>query len=287
MNAHLPILQTISIGGVDVKRIAYRGQPIVTMAQVDEIHQRPEDTARRTFNENRNRFEEGVDFYSLTSDEIRTMSQLGIFPARTARANVLTERGYLKLTKPMNDDRAWKVQGEMVDVYFAARNDAPHVASLPLPQKLKAVGDVMQGFSRLAGLLGLKGNQRALSAAMATHRETGVNVLELTGVTHLKSPLAEQYVNSTSVGERITPTKTANEVNLLLETLGLQVAHRVPGKRPGKKRIAYWDLTDAGRKVGGDIFDTGKKDFHGRPVKQVMWPTSVIALVQKHLGEAA
>lgn len=288
MNAHLPVIRNVSIAGVTVKRITHRGEPIVTMAQVDEIHQRPEDTARRTFNENRERFEEGRDFHSLTSDEIRTMSQLGVFPARTARANVLTERGYLKLTKPMNDDRAWEVQGEMVDVYFAARKEAPRVASLPLPQKLKAVGDVMHGFSRLAGLLGLKGNQRALSAAMATHRETGVNVLELTGITHLKATVAEQFINSTSLGERTTPTKTANEMNLLLEKMGLQVAHRVPGKRPGKKRIAYWDLTDAGRKVGGDIFDTGKKDFHGRPVKQIMWPTSVIALVQTQLaGETA
>ncbi|WP_082499453.1 ORF6N domain-containing protein [Rhizobium sp. Leaf391] len=279
------LMPTVSIGGVDVKRITYRGEPIVTMSQVDEIHQRPDDTARRTFNENRDRFVEGADFHSLTSDEIRTMSQLGIFPSRTARANVLTERGYLKLTKPMNDDRAWEVQGDMVDVYFAAQEGAIDVSRLPLSKKLKTVGDVMHGFSRLAGLLGLKGNQRALSAAMATQRETGVNVLELTGVTHLKADISQQFINSTSVGERTDPTKTENEVNLILEKLGLQAAHRIPGKRPGKMRIAYWDLTDAGRAAGGDIFDTGKKDFKGRPVKQIMWPTSVIALVQRQLTE--
>lgn len=169
-----------------------------------------------------------------------------------------------------------KVNQTFLDV----RSGKLALKEVPLPQKLKAVGDVMQGFSRLAGLLGLRGNQRALSAAMATHRETGVNVLELTGVTHLKADVAEQFINSTSLGERTDPTKTANEINLLLEQMGLQAAHRVPGKRPGKMRIAYWDLTDAGRKAGGDIFDTGKRDHQGRPVKQIMWPTSVIALVQ-------
>jgi hypothetical protein len=34
---------------------------------------------------------------------------------------LLTKRGYLKLVKPMNDDRAWQVQGEMIDAYFAVR----------------------------------------------------------------------------------------------------------------------------------------------------------------------
>ncbi|CAA0096387.1 Uncharacterised protein [Starkeya nomas] len=67
------------------------------LAMVDTIHQRPDGTAKRTFSENRERFVESEDFIELTSDEIRTMS---IFPARTARATLITRRGYLKLVKP-------------------------------------------------------------------------------------------------------------------------------------------------------------------------------------------
>lgn len=110
----------VSIAGTDVQQISYKGDPVVTFAMVDEVHQRPEGTARRNFNENRTRFVEGEDFVELTSDEIRTMSEVGVFPPRTARGTILTKRGYLKLTKPMNDDRAWQVQGEMIDRYFAA-----------------------------------------------------------------------------------------------------------------------------------------------------------------------
>ena len=109
-------LPEIAIAGTAVQRITYRDEPVVTFSMVDQVHQRADGTARRNFNENRERFVEGEDFIELTSDEIRTMS---IFPPRTARATLITRRGYLKLVKPMTDDRAWEVQGEMIDRYFA------------------------------------------------------------------------------------------------------------------------------------------------------------------------
>lgn len=278
-------LPVVSIGGVNVNRITFKGAVVATFSQIDEIHQRPDGTAGRNFRENRDRFVPGEDFITEKLDVLRRGFP-GVFPERGGGDVVLmTERGYFKLTKPMNDDRAWEVHGQMVDVYFAVRDGISGITALPLAPKLKAVGDVMHGFSRIAGLLGLKGNQRALSAAMATHRETGIDVLELTGVTHLKADISEQYLNSTSVGERTDPAKTANEINLILEMMGLQAAHRVPGKRAGSMKIKYWDLTDKGREAGGDFFDTKKTDHRGRPVKQIMWPTSVIALVQQHMEQ--
>lgn len=91
---------------------------VVTFAMIDDIHQRVDGTAKRNFNENRARFVNGEDFIELTSDEIRTMSRDGVFAQRSARGMLLTRRGYLKLVKPMTDDRAWQVQGEMIDRYF-------------------------------------------------------------------------------------------------------------------------------------------------------------------------
>ncbi|WP_428029817.1 ORF6N domain-containing protein [Ancylobacter sp.] len=111
--------QKISIAGTDVQRVLYQDEPVVTFAMVDAIHQRPEGTAGRTFRENRARFVEGEDYVDLTSDEIRRMSETGTFPPRSSRGTLITRRGYLKLVKPLTDDRAWDVQGEMIDRYFA------------------------------------------------------------------------------------------------------------------------------------------------------------------------
>lgn len=101
-----------------LRRIEYRGQPVVTFAMIDELHGRPEGTAGRQFRSVRERFVEGVDFFEVTADEIRRQSMNHIFPPRTAKGLVLTRRGYLKLVKGFNDDRAWAVMEEMVDRYF-------------------------------------------------------------------------------------------------------------------------------------------------------------------------
>lgn len=87
-------------------RVEFRGEPVVTFAMVDKVHQRPDGTAKRTFSENRERFLAGEDFIEVGRDEIRTMS---IFPTRTARATLITRRGYLKLVKPLTD--MWRAHG--------------------------------------------------------------------------------------------------------------------------------------------------------------------------------
>ncbi len=97
-------------------RIEYRGEPVVTFAQVDKVHERPDGTARRTFNDNRSRFVEGEDFATL--DQPNVIRSLGFTRPQggvPAAVIILTKRGYLKLVKPMQDDRAWAVQGEMID----------------------------------------------------------------------------------------------------------------------------------------------------------------------------
>lgn len=109
----------VQVGGMEIRKIEYRGQQVVTFAMIDKVHGRPDGTARRSFNENRDRFALGDDYYELTSDEIRTMSAAEIFPARTARGNFITKRGYLKIAKTLGDDKAWEVFDEMLERYFA------------------------------------------------------------------------------------------------------------------------------------------------------------------------
>ncbi len=274
---------TVSIGGVEIQKIEYRGQQVVTFAMIDKVHGRPEGTAGRNFRDNRDRFIELEDIITLNQpDEIRRLGFTRPQGGTPASVILITKRGYLKIAKTLGDDKAWEVFNEMIDVYFAALDGQIALGELPLPKKLKAVGDVMHGFSRLAGLLGLKGNQRALSAAMATHRETGVNVLQLTGITHLDADIQQQEVTPTLIGERLTPKETAARVNEILAALGLQTKHPYTSKGKAKH---YWELTPKGEAAGAIYKDTTKKHENGTPVKQIKWPVSVIALVQNELNK--
>lgn len=109
VTSHLTPAAAVQIGSVDVRRIEYRGQQVVTFAMIDKVHGRVDGTARRAFNENRDRFVDGEDAYNLCTDEIRTSIEAGIFPAKTTQAKFITRRGYLKIVKSLNDDRAWEV----------------------------------------------------------------------------------------------------------------------------------------------------------------------------------
>ncbi|WP_312293326.1 ORF6N domain-containing protein [Atlantibacter hermannii] len=114
-------MSTVTINNKQLPAVEYRGQRVVTLAMIDEVHQRPEGTARAAFNRNRAHFVEGVDYLELTADVIRTESISDAFAARTAKGIILFESGYLMLTKPFNDDLAWKVQRELVNSYFRTR----------------------------------------------------------------------------------------------------------------------------------------------------------------------
>lgn len=114
-------MNTVTINNKQLPAVEYRGQRVVTLAMIDEVHQRPEGTARAAFNRNRSHFIEGVDFLELTADVIRTESLSEVFAARTAKGIILFESGYLMLTKPFNDDLAWQVQRELVNSYFRTR----------------------------------------------------------------------------------------------------------------------------------------------------------------------
>ena len=92
----------------------YNGQRVVTFKDIDTVHDRADGTARKRFNDNRNRFIEGVDYFVRISDEAK--NEYGIIAPNGLV--LITESGYLMLVKSFTDDLAWQVQRELVNSYF-------------------------------------------------------------------------------------------------------------------------------------------------------------------------
>lgn len=119
----------ISVQNTTMPLVEYQGQRVVTFSMVDDAHQRPKDTARKAFKRNRARFIDGEDFFIVPSALVAWGStghlDRGIkrpgkkmsSPIR-GRITLITESGYLLLTKPFNDDLAWQVQRQLVKAYF-------------------------------------------------------------------------------------------------------------------------------------------------------------------------
>lgn len=114
-------MEMVVIEGQRMPIRVFDGQRVVTLADIDRVHNRPEGTAKRNFSENRKHFIENIDFYvAKPSDfekyEIRTLENI---PNRGL--TLLTETGYLMIVKSFTDDLAWSVQRQLVSTYFKAK----------------------------------------------------------------------------------------------------------------------------------------------------------------------
>lgn len=94
------------------------GNPVVTFKDIDELHDRPEGTARKRFNDNKERFIEKEDYYKICASEIRTNKIMDISNKTHQDIVFLTQTGYLMLAKSFTDDLAWHIQRELVNSYF-------------------------------------------------------------------------------------------------------------------------------------------------------------------------
>lgn len=112
-------MNLVTIHNTRLPIVEYRGQRVVTLAMIDQVHERPEGTAGRNFREHRDRLILGEDFVQIGSDEIRRNNP-GAIPDSLRRNDVvlLTEQGYLMLVKSLTDDLAWTVQRQLVSNYF-------------------------------------------------------------------------------------------------------------------------------------------------------------------------
>ena len=128
-------MNAISIGNTNVAIKEYKGQRVVTFKDIDTVHGRPDGTARRNFNRNKEHFIEGEDFYKITSNEFRTA--IGSMDKRQQNdVTLLTESGYLMLAKSFTDKVAWDVQRALVKAYFRVKQErTPEYEQLRLEDK--------------------------------------------------------------------------------------------------------------------------------------------------------
>ena len=130
------------LSNIDIPKIKiWNDQRVVTFRDIDEVHQRPEGTAKKAFSRNRKRFIRGVDYFIVTRSEIQksvkdTLEYFGDIPNRGI--TVLTETGYLMVVKPFTDDLSWKVQRRLVSSYFNCgklQNEVINRSDIPQPHE--------------------------------------------------------------------------------------------------------------------------------------------------------
>jgi len=119
---------------VEVPYLTYSGQPVLTFALIDRVHNRVEGTARKRFSDNRKRFIEGEDFFYVTDSESLSVfrtSHPGVLKDAANEITLITESGYLMLVKSFTDDLSWQIQRQLVKLYFRVKEAVQQPAPQP------------------------------------------------------------------------------------------------------------------------------------------------------------
>ena len=110
---------SITINKTEVSVKEYQGNRVVTFKDIDTVHGRPDGTARKRFNDNKERFIENVDYFMIKrSDNQMSEKRTFGFEVPNRGLTLITESGYLMLVKSFTDDLAWDVQRQLVNTYF-------------------------------------------------------------------------------------------------------------------------------------------------------------------------
>jgi len=111
----------VEINGANLQIKMWNGQRVVTLSDIDMVHERPEGTAKKNFQNNRKHFIENEDYFEITRQELREKFSPNSEPLKgnpKIKTYLFTESGYLMVAKSFTDDLAWKVQRQLVNSYF-------------------------------------------------------------------------------------------------------------------------------------------------------------------------
>lgn len=199
---------------------------------IAKIHGKELRQINQAINMNRKRFKDGIDIVDLLnqSDGFRKFARENdlVGSNRTQHVYLLSERGYAKLLKILDDDKAWDIYDELVDNYFnmrvAIKNNEP---SLVQQRRLSIMEN--NAATRKANLM--------YKIAMHTESKSSSRRLlalaakELTGEMAIPVMKQKEY-SATEVGQKLGIK--ANKVGRIANKLSIKA------EQPGQNEYGRW-----------------------------------------------
>lgn len=128
MSDELKVIGRENVGGYEFTGIEGgfgKGKRGVLVRDIADIHNRTTGVINQNIERNISRFKKGVDIVDLKdSNFLITLSDNGFTQNQINRSShiyMLSERGYAKLLKILEDDKAWEIYDLFVDEYFNMR----------------------------------------------------------------------------------------------------------------------------------------------------------------------
>ncbi|MEN3133807.1 ORF6N domain-containing protein [Bacillus cereus] len=110
------------------------GKKAMLVKEIAEIHEQQIGEVNRRINDNRNRFKDAVDIIDIRPNGFEPLGRLFGYTKQSFNQSnniyLLSERGYAKLLKILEDDTAWELYDQFVDGYFNMREQKVNTTQL-------------------------------------------------------------------------------------------------------------------------------------------------------------
>ncbi|MGJ0841548.1 ORF6N domain-containing protein [Clostridium tertium] len=204
------------------------GKKAMLVKEIANIHGREFKHINEAINKNRSRFKNNLDIVDLKSVDLidrDLLNELGFSNSSIANANniyLLSERGYSKLLKILEDDVAWEQYEKLVDGYFNMRAETK--------KKSKSVDNLLKEKEIEARLKNARAREANILLKICNNPNLSkeyVQVLQskateiVTGETLLPLPVVERKTYSaTEIGQELGISK--NKVGTLTNKYNLK-----------------------------------------------------------------
>lgn len=238
------------------------GKKSMLVKDIAEIHKRSSKVINQAINMNIKRFRAGVDILDLKASNFEVnLIDLGFTQNAINRSNniyLISERGYSKLLKILEDDTAWEIYDQLVDNYFAMRQSIQSENKALLADKRLEIME-QNAATRRAQLM----YKIAMATKSQRHRELMLNragkelvgemvipAMEVESVEYTASEVAEKLGVLTKAGKPY-PAKVgeyANRISLKAEQPGqIEYGRWIISKsKYSAKEVAQWVYFEAG-----------------------------------------
>lgn len=220
---------------------------VVTAWDIAELHDRNTAKVNEIFKNNKEKFTLGKDYYLLNREEFsesfKTIQKF--IPNNVKEIPLYTERGYLKLTKPFEDELSWRIQDILVDSYFALKKIAKEIKPISEFQiKNQEIRDRYSRAKMSKELLEIAKNTdnamyKEILTAYAANTLADKNILPL-------PRLEQKTYTATEIGNIVGVSSKkigmiANEYNLKTDENGYLAADKSPYSNKQVESFRYFE----------------------------------------------
>lgn len=199
-------VSTVSIGGVEIAPMAYKGLRVLTTERMANVFGTAEINIAKNFANNAERFEENKHFFKVDGEELRALKNRPDFiqsVGRNAKSLLLwTDRGAARHAKILDTDMAWDVYGELEEAYFSNRQQrAPMTMAEMALQNAQVLVDLERRASEQDARIDAVKSE--LAEVKQTHHILDKMPTECEGIGRIRERMNDEYSLSETIVDKV------------------------------------------------------------------------------------